>query len=345
MGVDLGDLVVKHKIELESLSGKAVAVDALNTIYQFLASIRQEDGTPLMDSKKRVTGHLSGLYYRSVRLVKAGVKPVYVFDGEAPGFKEKTQEERREVRKEAARKWKKALKEEKLEEARKYAQASSRLTNEMVRESKELLTLMGIPWVQAPSEGEAQAAHMVSSGVCHAAASQDYDSLLFGSPVLVRNLSITGKRKVPRQNRWVEVSVERIGLEETLKGLELGRGQLVLIGILCGTDYNEGIKGVGPKTALKIVKEHDTLDAVKGHVKEKYSYEFEENVDAIFRFFMEPPVEDTGKVEWGEVDREGIMGLLVDRHEFSPERVENALGRMESRVKEEKSQKKLDSWF
>ncbi len=345
MGVDLGDLVVKHRIELGSLSGKAVAIDALNMIYQFLSSIRQEDGTPLMDSKKRVTGHLSGIYYRSIRLVKAGVKPVYVFDGEAPAFKEKTQEERREIRREATKKWKKALKEERLEDARKYAQASSKLTPQMVEESKELLTHMGIPWVQAPSEGEAQAAHMVSEGECFAAASQDYDSLLFGSPLLVRNLSITGKRKVPRQNRWVEVGIEKVGLEETLSGLGLGRGQLILVGILCGTDYDEGIRGVGPKTALKIVKEHKTLSAVEKYVKEKYDYEFEEDVEGIYRFFMEPPVKKAGKLEWGEVDRNGLFGLLVDGHDFSPERVEKALSGMESKVEEEKSQSRLDSWL
>ena len=345
MGVDLGDLAVKHKIELGALNGKVVAIDALNIIYQFLSSIRQEDGTPLMDSKKRVTGHLSGLFYRTIRLVNAGVKPVYVFDGEAPSFKEKTQEERREVRREAEKKWKKALAEQRIEEARKYAQASSRLTPGMVEESKQLLAHMGIPWVQAPSEGEAQAAHMVEEGGCHAAASQDYDSLLFGSPLLVRNLSITGRRKVPRQNRWVEVSIEKVELSETLESMGIGREQLVLIGLLTGTDYNEGIRGVGPKTALKIVKEHKTLKEVKGHVKEKYGYEFEEDAEGICKFFLHPPVKKVGEPEWGEVNMGGVSGLLVEKHDFSPERVEKALEGMGSVLKEKKSQKTLGDWF
>ncbi len=345
MGVDLGDLAIKHKIELEELAGKSVAIDGMNMLYQFLASIRQENGTPLMDMKGRVTGHLSGLFYRSIRLVNAGIKPVYVFDGPPPDFKAKTIEERKEVRREAEHKWKKALAEEKIEEAKKYAQASSRLTKEMVEEAKKLLSLMGIPWVQAPSEGEAQAAYMVKTGLCYASASQDYDSLLFGSPVLLRNLSITGKRKVPKQNRYVEISIERVELEETLKNLGVSREQMILIGMMEGTDFNEGVRGIGPKTGLKIVKEHKTLDAVKKYLKSEKEYEFPEDADAIFGFFLEPPVEGIEEVAWGKADKPGVTELLVDEHDFSLERVGKALDGMLTNVKESRSQRTLDKWF
>lgn len=345
MGVDLGDLAIKHKVELEELAGKCVAIDGMNILYQFLASIRQEDGTPLMDMKGRVTGHLSGLFYRSIRLVNAGIKPVYVFDGPPPEFKKKTIEERIEVRREAEHKWKKALAEEKVEEARKYAQGSSRLTKEMVDESKRLLSFMGIPWVQAPSEGEAQAAWMVGSGLCYAAASQDYDSLLFGSPVLLRNLSITGKRKVPKQNRFIDIGIERVELEETLKNLGIGREQLILIGILVGTDFNEGVRGIGPKTALKVVKENGTLEKVKAYLKKEKEYEFPEDVDKIYEFFMVPPYKAVEEVKWGKPTREGVIELLVDEHDFSLERVEKALEGMLAQVKETSSQRTLDKWF
>lgn len=345
MGVDLGDLAIKHKVELEELAGKCVAIDGMNILYQFLASIRQEDGTPLMDMKGRVTGHLSGLFYRSIRLVNAGIKPVYVFDGPPPEFKKKTIEERIEVRREAEHKWKKALAEERIEEARKYAQGSSRLTKEMVDESKRLLSFMGIPWVQAPSEGEAQAAWMVGSGLCYAAASQDYDSLLFGSPVLLRNLSITGKRKVPKQNRFIDIGIERVELEETLKNLGIGREQLVLIGILVGTDFNEGVRGIGPKTALKVVKENGTLEKVKAYLKKEKEYEFPEDVDKIYEFFMVPPYKAVEEVKWGKPTREGVIELLVDEHDFSLERVEKALEGMLAQVKETSSQRTLDKWF
>ena len=346
MGVDLGDLAVKHRAEISDFSGKPIAIDAMNMLYQFLASIRQEDGTPLKDFKGRVTGHLSGLFYRTAKLVSGGLKPVYVFDGKPPKFKEEELAERREAKKEAEFKWKKALAEEKIEEAKKYAQATSRLTPEMVDESKELLSGMGIPWVQAPSEGEAEAAWMVSEGFCFASGSQDYDSLLFGCPALVRNLSITGKRKVPRQNRYVTVYPEIIHLKETLETHGISREQLVLIGLMEGTDFNEGVKGVGPKTGLKIVKEHDTLEKVKEHIKEKYDYEFEERIGDVYRFFLEPPVEkEVGELKWGEADPEKVKELLVEKHDFSGERVSGPLERMSGIIKEAESQHTLKKWF
>lgn len=345
MGVDLGDLAIKHKAQLEDFAGKPVAIDAMNMLYQFLASIRQEDGTPLKDLQGRVTGHLSGLFYRSAKLVSAGVKPVYVFDGKPPKFKEKEIEERQRVKREAELKWKKALEEERVEEAKKYAQGTSRLTKEMVEESKELLSAMGIPWVQALSEGEAEAAWMVKKGICYASASQDYDSLLFGSPTLVRNLSITGRRKVPRQNRYVTVEPETIELSETLKSLGISREQLILIGMMAGTDFNDGIRGVGSKTGLKIVKENDTLEKVRAYAKEKYDYEFEEHICEVFEFFCKPPVEEAGGVKWKEAEPGRVSELLVEKHDFSEERVERTLGNMKGVIKEAESQKRLDKWF
>ncbi len=346
MGVDLGGLSIKHKTTLNELSGKPIAIDAMNMLYQFLASIRQEDGTPLKDFKGNITGHLSGLFYRTTKLVCEGIKPVYVFDGKPPKFKEKEIEARRKVKREAEIKWKKALEEEKIEEAKKYAQGTSRLTKEMVIESKELLSNMGIPWVQAVSEGEAEAAWMVKNGICYASASQDYDSLMFGSPILVRNLSISGRRKVPRQNRYVNVGPEVIYLKETLENLELNREQLILIGLMEGTDFNEGVRGVGAKTGLKIVKEHQTFEKVKEYVLEKYDYVFEKNIDEIYDFFLNPPInQQIPKLEWGEIDAEKVKKILVGRHDFSEERIGNSLEKMIGVVRETKNQHTLDKWF
>ncbi len=263
----MGSLIQKRPVTLESLSGRQIAFDAFNILYQFLASIRQEDGTPLMDFKGNPTGHLSGLFYRNSRLIENGIRPIYVFDGLPPRFKQREIERRKALKKEAESKWQEALDYGRLEEAKKFAQATSRLTKDMVEEAKQLLSAMGIPHVQAPSEGEAQAACMAQKGAVYASASQDYDSLLFGSPRLLRNLSITGKRKVPRQDRYVMVEPEEIILGESLSALELSREQLILLGILVGTDFNEGINGVGPKTGIKIVREHKTLEAVRAHAK------------------------------------------------------------------------------
>ena len=346
MGVDLGDLAVKQKASIADFSGKPIAIDGMNVLYQFLASIRQEDGTPLKDFKGNITGHLSGLFYRTAKLASEGVKLAYVFDGAPPEFKEKELAERREAKKEATVKWKKAVEEERLEEARRYAQASMKLTKEMVEESKELLSGMGIPWVQEPSEGEAEAAWMVETGLCYASASQDYDSLLFGSPLLVRNLSITGKRKVPRQNRYVNVVPEIIRLDETLGKLGISREQLILIGLMEGTDFNEGVKGVGPKTGLKIVKEHTTFEEVKRYVKEKYEYEFEEHIDKVYEFFLNPPLEkEVGELKWREADQERVLKLLVEEHDFSEDRVSKTLEKMNGVLREAESQRTLDKWF
>lgn len=346
MGVDLGDLAVKHPIALASLSGKIIAIDAFNTLYQFLASIRQEDGTPLMDFKGRVTAHLSGLFYRNARLLENGIKPLYVFDGKAPAFKGATQEVRAYAKAEAEKKWKAALEREDLAEAKKYAQATSKLTREMVEESKQLLHAMGIPTLQAPSEGEAQASWLVQQGLAHATASQDYDALLFGSPVLLRNISITGRRKVPRENRFILVEPEEIKLDETLSSLSITREQLICMGILVGTDFNEGVKGVGPKTALKIVKEHTTLDKMRTYVQGKYNYAFPENMDAVYAFFLFPPVEQNpASFSWSEPQVAEVKRILCTEHDFSEERVTHTLTEMERKYKEKANQSNLEKWF
>jgi len=345
MGVDLGDLAIKNTISLQSLSGKIIAVDAFNIIYQFLASIRQEDGTPLSDFKGNVTAHLSGLFYRNAKLLDNGIRPVYVFDGKAHHFKGKVQKERAKTKKEAEKKWKEALALEKYEDARKFAQATSRLTPAMVEESKKLLEAMGIPVVQAPREGEAQAAMMVKEGMAYATASQDYDVLMFGSPLLVRNLSITGRRKVPRQNRYIMVEPELIRLEETLSALAVDRAGLIIIGILTGTDFNEGIKGVGPKTALKIVQEHRSLDEVIGYVREKYDYQFEVDAEEVFNMFLDPPYTPVEDLKWTDIDLNTVSRILVDEHDFSEDRIHKIITDLKEKSKERAAQSKLDKWF
>ncbi|MBU0591698.1 flap endonuclease-1 [Candidatus Micrarchaeota archaeon] len=345
MGVDLGDLAVRNNISLKSLSGKIVAIDAFNMLYQFLASIRQEDGTPLMDYKGNVTAHLSGLFYRTSKLLENGMRPVYVFDGKAHSFKSRVQKERSDAKKIAEKKWKEALELEKYEDARKFAQATSRLTSEMIEESKLLLKAMGVPVVQAPSDGESQASTMVQKGIAYATASQDYDALMFGSPKLVRNISITGRRKVPRQNRFILVEPEEIDLQHTLSSLEINREKLIMIGILSGTDFNEGVKGVGAKTGLKIVKQTNSLAEVISYVREKYKYEFEVDIEEVFNFFLNPPYNEVDKLKWEGIDSDSLKKMLVEQHDFSEDRVERTIESVKKMAKEQASQSKLDQWF
>ena len=336
MGVNLKDLVPKKEVELTSLSGKKIAIDAFNACYQFLSIIRDKmTGELLRDSKGRITSHLSGLFYRTSNLIEVGIKPAYVFDGEPPEFKKKVIEERERAKEEARKKWEEAL--EKGEKAITYAQATSILTEEMVEECKKLLEYMGVPYVQAKSEGEAQCAYMCKKGVVWASASQDYDSILFGSPRLVRNLSITGKRKLPRKEIYIEIKPEIVELDEVLRSLGINREQLIMIGLLIGTDYNEGIKGIGPKTALKVVKEKELEEIMKG-------FEWGAEIEEIYNFFLNPKVTDDFKLEWKFPDREKIIKFMVDEHDFSLERVEKVVEKLEQTFSSGK-QTSLAGWF
>ncbi len=254
MGVFLKPILVKHERTLDELSG-TYAVDAYNVLYQFLTIIRQPDGTPLLNSKREITSHLSGLFYRTCSLLEKNITPIYVFDGEASPLKAKTIAERVAAKLEAEELMRKAREEGRLDEAARLAQRTARLTKSMVREGQRLLDAMGLPWVQAPSEGEAQCALMAAAGVVDAAASQDFDALLFGAPKLVRNLTFSGRRKLPQRNMYVTVQPEFYDLQENLSTLGLNREQLVWAGILIGTDFNEGVLGIGPKKALKLVKD------------------------------------------------------------------------------------------
>jgi len=308
-----------------------------------LASIRQQDGTPLKDFKGRVTSHLSGLFYRTIKLLESGIKPIYVFDGEPPPFKAKEREKRREHKEEALLKLEKAEDLEELEKLKSYAQATAKLTPEMVEESKALLRAMGIPVVEAPSEGEAEAAYLAAKGKAYASSSQDYDSLLFGSPRLARNLSISGRRKLPRRDEYVVIHPELIELERNLKEWGITRDQLIYVGILVGTDFNEGVKGVGPKTALKIVKTYKTWDAVRRYVESRYGHTFEDYIDEVIAFFKNPPVRDA-EVKMGPIDGEAILRILVEEHDFSEERVRSHIEKLKE-LRQREGQSKLSAWF
>ncbi|RLF03208.1 MAG: flap endonuclease-1 [Thermoprotei archaeon] len=344
MGVNLRDLITtKRELSLEELRGKIIAIDAYNALYQFLAIIRQPNGTPLMDSMGRITSHLNGLLYRTVNFLEYGIKPVYVFDGKPPEVKKMEILKRMKHKEEALKKYEEALRRGDLKAAKMYAQQTSKLTEDMVNDAKRLLDLLGIPWVQAPSEGEAQAAYLVIKGDAWATASQDYDSLLYGAPRLVRNLTISGKRKLPRKDVYIEVRPELIILSDVLKDLGITREQLIDIAILIGTDYNpEGVPGVGSKKALKIIREFKSLqNALKVLPKEVFLVDPQE----IKKLFLKPEVTDKYELEWREPNVEGVISFLCGEHDFSRGRVENALRRAVKAVRELRIQTSLDAWF
>jgi len=333
MGVALRDIIAEYKtpVTWEALPGVA-AIDANNALYQFLTIIRQPDGTPLMDRRGRVTSHLSGILFRMASFMEKGIKPVFVFDGKPSALKQATIDERRKLRETAGEKWKEALERGDEEEAYKQARSSTRVDATIIGTSKDLLGLMGIPIVQAPGEGEAQASSMVANGDARYVVSQDYDTLLFGAPLLVRNLTVSGKRKI--RGRQITVSPERIVLADTLAGLHLTREQLIEIGILVGTDFNPGIEGVGAKTGLKIVQK----GGFAAKLKEKQP---DFDPAPVIEIFLPPPVTDEYSLAAGHPDAEGIRKMLCDGYDFSPERVDKAMEGFTVKA----GQKTLESWF
>lgn len=346
MGLNIKDIIPRKEIKISDLKGKTVCVDAFNTLYQFLSTIRQVDGTPLMDNKKRITSHLSGIFYRNIALLEQGIKLVYVFDGEAPELKAKTHKKREKGREVAKGKYEEAKQKEDLIAMKRYSSQFIRLNDEMIKESKELLKAMGIVVIQAPSEGEAEAAYLckVKENV-YASVSQDYDSLLFGAPKLIRNLTLARKRKT--FSGWTEVKPELIELENVLNSLEINLDQLICLGILIGTDYNpKGIPGIGQKRALQIVqKYHQPVLIFKSVEEQIMSLDEKDKFDwkEIFELFHKHKVIDAD-FKFGKINEKKIKNILIEEHNFSENRVEKQLERLR-KIKEAQKQKGLDKWF
>lgn len=344
MGVKLGDIIPPEAVEevsLQFFNGKSVAIDGFNALYQFLSIIRGPDGRPLMDSRGRVTSHLSGLFFRTVNLLEENVRVVYVFDGQPPELKKETIRRRLEAKKAAAERYEEALMSGDLEAARRYATQTATLEEYMLQSAKELLEAMGVPYVMAPSEGEAQAAYMAAKGHVWASASQDYDSILFGSPRLVRNLSVVGRRKLPGRKEYVEVSPELVRSDRLFSALGLTREQLIDVAILIGTDYFEGVKGVGPKRALQLIREFGTAERALRALNVVPEVDIEE----VRRLFLNPQVTDDFRLEWRPIDPERVKRVLCDEHDFSEERVEKAMRELLERQRKSAGETRLDQWF
>jgi flap endonuclease-1 len=340
VGLDLKPLVTPAPLKLQELAGKVVAIDAYNTIYQFLSIIRGPSGEPLANSKGEITSHLSGLFYRNANLLMENIKPVYVFDGKANELKMAEIQRRSQLKKEATEKYQLAIEEGRVEDARKYGMRTSVLTDKMVEESKKLLAHLGIPYIQAPSDGEAAAAYLTRHDLAFTAASQDYDSILFGAKKLVRNLAISGKRKVPNRNVYIDVEPEIFEHDNVLKETGLTHEQLVDVGILIGTDFNPGgFPGIGPKTALKLIKESGKLENVE-KVKQLLS---EVPYQEIRNIFLKPEVPKVEKIDFGEVSREKVLDFLCVDKSFSADRVSGTLDKLQ-KAGANRSQS-LEQWF
>ena len=328
MGVKFKDIVSPKEISLKDLEGRTVAIDAYNTIYQFLSGIRQRDGSPLMDQNGNVTSHLSGILYRTASIVDKGIKPIYVFDGDSSEHKAKTLEQRKAIKEEAMEKWEEAKAAGNIEEARKFAIRTSRMSPYILESSKKLLDYMGIPYVQAKGEGEAQGAYMVEQGDAWAVASQDYDCLLFGAPRIIRNLTLSGGLS----------NLEYLELQKVLEDIDLTREQLIDVALMVGTDFNEGIHGIGAKTGLKLIRNNSLEDILV----QKGITEVEVEPDELRDIFLKHDVNTDYEIKFKSAKKDQLVEFMCEEHGFSESRVLNVTEKLK---KLSSTQKSLEDWF
>lgn len=341
MGVNLKPIIFKRETELTFLRGRDFAVDANNVLHQFLSLIRTREGESLTDGRGCITSHLIGLVNRSTRLMSEfDMGLVFVFDGKPPRLKQREIEERRNVRERAEREWKEAYEAGDYRTAFSKAVRAGKLTKEMIEDSKRTLELLGIPYIQAPSEAEAQAAELAKRGDVWASNSQDYDSLILGTPRLVRYLTISGREFLPSKRLSRRLKPEIIELQEFLAKNGIDQEQLVDLAILIGTDFNRGIKGVGPKKGLALIKEYGSLESMPKDIISKLPGEMEE-IRSIFR---KPEVTHEYSIQYRPTQEEALYEFLCEEKGFSRSRLELAVERMK-RFHSVRDQTSLKDWI
>ena len=341
MGVQISEIIPRKEIELSDLKGKVIAIDAFNALYQFLTTIRQPDGTPLMDKNGNITSHLSGLFYRNINLLQRGIKPVYVFDGTPPELKQFEIEKRKKAKQIAEQKYEKAKDEEDIKGMKKYGGRFVKITDEIVEQSQKLLEALGIPVIQAQGEGEAEAAILARTNKVWAVASQDYDTLLYGAPYLIQNLTLARRRKTS-SGLYVNVKPELIEFQRVITKLDIDKDQLICLAILVGTDYNPGgIWGLGQKRALEIVQKYKYPVEIFRQVQKKFEFIFD--WQEIFKQFHEYESLNVKDIEFKEVNEAKVKKILMS-YDFSEKRIDSGLQKLRA-VTEAKKQKGLGDFF
>jgi flap endonuclease-1 len=328
--------------DIKNQFGRKVAIDASMSIYSFLIAVRSE-GQVLMNESGETTSHLMGMFYRTLRIVDNGIKPLYVFDGAPPKLKS-GELAKRFQRKAAAQEAHEEAKETgTAEEVERFARRQVRVTKEHNAECKLLLKLMGIPYIDAPTEAEAQCAVLARAGKVYAAASEDMDTLTFNTPILLRHLTFSEQQKMP---------VQEIHLDKVLEGLGMDMPQFIDLCILLGCDYLDPIPKVGPGTAYSLMKEHKSLDAVVAFMRKdpKQRYVLPEDwpyQDARL-LFLEPDVAPATAPEcdfkWEQPDVDGLVKFLVEEKGFSEDRVRSGAERLKKGLRSGQ-QSRLEGFF
>ncbi|THH16524.1 hypothetical protein EW146_g4121 [Bondarzewia mesenterica] len=312
--------------EIKTLFGRKVAIDASMSIYQFLIAVRQKDGEMLQNDAGETTSHLMGFFYRTIRIVENGIKPAYVFDGKPPELKAGVLAKRFERREEAKEGGEEAKETGTTEEMDRFSRRTVKVTREHNEECRKLLGLMGD--LQAPSEAEAQCAELARGGKVYAAGSEDMDTLTFHAPILYRHLTFSEAKKQP---------ISEINLQKALEGLDMTMSQFIDLCILLGCDYLEPIKGVGPKSALKLIREHGGLAGVVEHLREKQASKEEAAEDV--------GLENPGRRRSRGVSRERKKdSTYINSTSDSEERVRKGADKL-SKFLNAKQQGRLDGFF
>ena len=224
--------------------------------------------------------------------------------------------------------------------AKKWGPRALKLDEKMIADAKELVSLMGFPVVQAPGEGEAQIVHMMKEGKVEGCVSQDYDSLLFGAATIYRNIGVSGKRKVPGKNIYADVAPEKIVLQKTLQENGITQEKLIWIGMLIGTDFNEKFPKIGVKTALKLVKEHNSFDEIIKATEYAPDFDWHE----VAEMFAKPAATSDYKISFSAPQKEKLMEFLCDKHDFSSERVGSSVEKLSQKLSEKSKQSRLGDW-
>lgn len=324
--------------EIKTLFGRAVAIDASMSLYQFLIAVRSQDGNQLMNDQGNTTSHLMGMFYRTIRICEADIKPCYVFDGQPPALKSAVLKKRYASRETAATEEEEAKETGTTEEVDKLSRRQVKVTRQHNEDCRKLLTLMGIPWIIAPSEAEAQCAELCRGGKVYAAGSEDMDTLTFNSPVVLRHLTFSEAAKQP---------IQVISLPAVLEGLDLTMEKFIDMCMLCGCDYLEPIKGIGAKTALKLIREHDTMEDILAHLaKGKNPPPADWPYEEARLLFQKPLVTPAAECElvWKAPDIDGLIEFLVKDNGFAEDRVRKGAEKL-LRQLNVKKQGRLDGFF
>lgn len=340
MGVLLTPILKREQTSFKALYGRSFAVDASIELHQFLALIRKPDGSLFTDPKGRVTSHLIGLLTRTSRLVTDyNLRPLFVFDGRPNPLKRATIEARKRVQQKAQTEYVQAIAAKDYPRAWSKVVMTGRVTGEVLADAKRLLSLMGIPWLEALEDGEAQASFMAAKGDVWAVGSKDYDCLLFGAPILARYLTLTGKEYLPSKGTSRPLIPELVKLADNLDILGISREQLVDLALLVGTDFNEGVMGIGPKKGVALIRKYGTAEKFPEEIRK----ELPDDLDQVRSVFLHPRVLENYSLKRERPDPEGLVEFLCEERAFSRDRVEKVADRLIDSQAETDSQ--LGKWF